>query len=81
MTPDLKRSNVFISLSKELDEKEILQELKLIAPKVRKIITDKLQIRTSPELRFSVDKKYEEFDKIQTMLDGIAAKRNTKNCD
>ncbi len=71
VSPDLKQANVYISplFGKNINRKELMLHLKSLNPKIRYLVTNKVKLRSSPEIKFKYDNSFDEAAKIQKLLD------------
>lgn len=70
VTPDLKQATVYVAplFGKQIVQKDLLVHLKSLAPKLRFLVTKKVELRSSPELLFKFDTSFDEVAKIQNLL-------------
>ena len=82
ITPDLRNAHVFIlpletSFSKDL----LLKKLQKAVPRLRKELAKKSYLRVVPDLAFHIDKAFENFNQIDTLLNDPKVKRDIKKSD
>jgi ribosome-binding factor A len=72
VSSDLKNATVYvIPLGRSEDKAKFLAALKEAAPVLRKMVTDKVKMRYSPELSFKFDESFDEFSKIEGILKSV----------
>lgn len=72
MSADLKVARVFFTKAEsaaDWSEKESLQGFKKATPYLRKMVGQRLELRSVPELRFEKDTHHEELNKILHLID------------
>lgn len=72
MSADLKIARVYFTKSQmesEWNEKEALQGFKKAGPYLRKMIGEKMDLRSVPELRFEKDTHTEELNRILGLIE------------
>jgi ribosome-binding factor A len=74
ISADLKIATAFVILPDDTNKKEIMSTLKEVIPEIRKVITEKLQLRFSPEIRFVLDETVEKAIKIDSIFDSLHKK-------
>jgi ribosome-binding factor A len=74
VSSDLKNATVYvIPLGRSEDKAKFLIALKEAAPVLRKMVTDKVKMRYSPELSFKFDESFDEFSKIEGILKSVTS--------
>jgi ribosome-binding factor A len=70
VTPDLKQANVYVLplFNSIISSNELIKHLKNLSPKIRYLVTNKVELRYSPELKFKFDTSFDEAAKIQDLL-------------
>lgn len=68
VSPDMKYANVCIMTLNDINLKEALAALQLAANYLRKQVSSKLTLRSTPEFTFKIDESFDEVDKIERLL-------------
>lgn len=68
---DLKIATAFLIFPTNSDKKKLLKLFNDIAPQIRKLVTIKINMRFSPELRFVIDETADNAKKIDDLLNKI----------
>ncbi len=68
---DLKNATAFLIFPTNSDKKQLLKFFNDIAPQIRKLVTSKIKMRYSPELRFLLDETADNAKKIDDLLGKI----------
>lgn len=68
VSPDMKYANVYIMTLNDINLKEALAALQLAANYLRKQVSSKLTLRSTPEFTFKIDESFDEVDKIERLL-------------
>lgn len=68
ITADLKLASIYVSPFGDYSEEKLLENLKIISPKIRHVLSTKINFKFSPELRFFIDDSFDYLDKINTLL-------------
>lgn len=68
---DLKVATAFLIFPNDTDQVGLLKLFKEVAPQVRKIVTSKIQLRYSPEIRFVIDDSAQKADRIEKLFKKI----------
>lgn len=77
MSPDLKQAKVYFSktdVGETWDEKEALQGFKKASPYLRRMLGERLELRSVPELRFERDTHNADLNRILNLIDTEAKK-------
>jgi len=76
ISPDLKNATVYVMPLAGAHKKEIIQWLTEISPYTRSLIGKKMYLRHIPRLKFVLDETFEVADKINTIINSPAVKRD-----
>jgi ribosome-binding factor A len=70
MTPDLKLAIAYVSplFGRGVQQDELLVHLKTLAPKLRYLVANKVDLRYAPEIQFKFDQSFDEAAKIDILL-------------
>lgn len=68
VSPDLRSANAFVMPLGGQDEERLLAALKRAAPWFRVRVGEKAGLRYAPEIRFAVDRTFDEADRIGALL-------------
>ena len=68
MSPDLKLATAFVMPLGGQDEPRLLAAMRRAAPWFRARVGEKAQLRYAPEIRFEVDRTFDEADRIGQLL-------------
>jgi ribosome-binding factor A len=68
ISQDLKMATAFMAFPKELDENALLKMFNEIAPTFRKLITKKINLKFSPEIRFTLDESIKTGSEVDEIL-------------
>jgi|APCry1669189070_1035195.scaffolds.fasta_scaffold153188_2 ribosome-binding factor A len=70
MTPDLKLAIAYVSplFGRGVQQDELLVHLKTLAPKLRYLVANKVDLRYAPEIQFKFDQSFDEAAKIEILL-------------
>ena len=68
ISPDLKNATAFVMPLGGQDEPRLLAALRRAAPWFRARVGEKAQLRHAPEIRFEVDRTFDEADRIGQLL-------------
>lgn len=78
VSPDLRYADVYFSkFGDEEARQAALAGLNAAAGYVRRELAPRLELRYMPELRFHIDRSWEQSTRIEALLDEIAAERET----
>lgn len=76
VTPDLRTADVFVSkLGEDEDMREALAGLNAAAGYLKRELAPRLDLRFMPDLRFHVDRSWQQSARIEALLEQIAAER------
>lgn len=76
VTPDLRYVDVYVSkLGQDADRKEALDGLAAAAGFLRHELAPRIDLRFMPELRFHLDRSWEQGARIEALLGEIASER------
>ena len=68
---DLSSAKVYFTSLSAMDPKDLEKELKESAPYVRTLVSQKMKLRQTPEIRFVFDKSVEYGNKIDRIIESI----------
>ena len=70
MKPDLKLEIAYVSplFGRGVQQDELLVHLKTLAPKLRYLVANKVDLRYAPEIQFKFDQSFDEAAKIDILL-------------
>ncbi len=71
VTKDLKMASIYISSIELPDAHKIIKELKLFSPKIRFLLSQDLNLRSSPEIRFYVDEEPFYQDQLMSKINSL----------
>ena len=79
VTPDLQQARVYYtSLGDAAARKNTAQALERAAGFMRRQIGQRLRLRRAPEIRFEFDQSIGHQDRVEQLLEGIAAERSVR---
>jgi ribosome-binding factor A len=79
ITPDLRSAKIYISvMGSEKNKRDSLIGLKQAAGYIRKLIGERINLRYTPEIRFSIDKTSEYVQHIDEIIDKIHKENDEK---
>jgi len=70
-TPDLKYAKVFLSIYNKIGAEETLKAINFASGYIRKLLSSKVEFRTTPSLTFELDTSAEYSQKINDILKSI----------
>ena len=68
VSPDLRNATAFVMPLGGQDEARLLAAMRRAAPRFRARVSERAGLRYAPEIRFEIDKTFEEADKIGALL-------------
>lgn len=68
ITADLKLASIYVSPFGDYSSEKLLENLQLLAPKIRRALSEKINFKFAPELRFFIDDSFDYLEKIDTLL-------------
>ena len=68
VSPDLRNATAFVMPLGGQDKERLLSALRRAAPWFRARVSEKAGLRSAPEIRFDLDKTFDEADKIGALL-------------
>jgi ribosome-binding factor A len=69
ISPDMKNAKIFLSIIGNCDESLIIKSLNESSTFFEKKLFYKLHLKNSPKIKFMIDKNYDNFSKIEKMID------------
>ncbi len=78
LTADLQQATVYFRTYNEADQEKALKGLQSAAGRLRKTLSDALDVRRVPELHFKYDASIEYAGRIETVLETIHQERAEK---
>jgi len=76
---DLGYAKVYFTCVLDIDKKDIEKELEEAAPFIRKVLSDRIEIRHTPKLIFKFDESVEYGNHIESILDRIHGEKNEED--
>lgn len=76
ITSDLSFAKVYVTILEEEKKKEILEKLNNAATFIRGKLSERIEIRHTPELKFFYDESIAYGEKIEKIIDEIHEKEN-----
>jgi ribosome-binding factor A len=70
---DLKISTVFINSVNDKIDKDLVRALNISSPEYRKKISNRINLKFSPQIRFQIDKFIDEKINIEKLFDKVNA--------
>ncbi|MSO13488.1 30S ribosome-binding factor RbfA [Rickettsiales endosymbiont of Trichoplax sp. H2] len=70
---DLKISTVFINSVNDKIDKDLVRALNILSPEYRKKISNRINLKFSPQIRFQIDKFIDEKINIEKLFDKVNA--------
>jgi ribosome-binding factor A len=68
VSPDLQNANVYILPLGSKPQKDVVKQLSVEAPYIRHLVSQKLNMRTTPALKFSLDHTFNQAAHMETLL-------------
>lgn len=68
VSPDLKNANVYVLPLGEKPQQDIVKQLSVEAPYIRHLVSQKLDMRTTPALKFSLDHTFNQAAHMESLL-------------
>jgi len=70
MSPDLKTATAYVLplIGTNTDRNQLLMHLQDLAPKLRYLVSNKIELRSSPEIKFKLDTSFDQAAKIDALL-------------
>jgi ribosome-binding factor A len=81
VTPDLQAAHVHYTTPDAAQRRETSRGLDRAAPFLRRELAIRLQLRHTPELRFHYDEAIEQQERVEQLLEEIAAERDARQTD
>ena len=81
MSPDLRVATVFVLPLGGGDADGILEALYRARGELRRAVTKAVKLKFSPELRFVIDKSFDQMDETQALLSEERVRRDTADHD
>lgn len=76
MSPDLRLATIYVMPLGGHDEKEVLAALERNKRFLRGEIAHRVNLKFAPEIRFSIDKRFDEAERIEKLLRSPQVKRD-----
>ncbi len=73
ISADLKISTIFINPVDDKIDKDLIKALNILAPEYRKKISNRINLKFSPQIRFQIDKFIDEKINIEKLFDKVNA--------
>ena len=68
VSPDLKNAQVYVLPLGEKPQQDIIKQLAVEAPYIRHLVSQKLDMRTTPALKFSLDHTFNQAAHMESLL-------------
>jgi ribosome-binding factor A len=81
ISPDLRNATAYVMPLGGGDQERLLGALRRAAPWFRGRVSEKAGLRTAPEIRFAIDRTFDEADKIGQLLRRPDVARDIKDDD
>ena len=81
VSPDLRNATAFVIPLGGKDSERLLTALRRAAPWFRARVSEKAGLRSAPEIRFEIDRTFDEADKIGALLRRPDVARDIKDPD
>ena len=81
VSPDLRNATAYVMPLGGGDQERLLGALRRAAPWFRGRVSEKAGLRTAPEIRFAIDRTFDEADKIGALLRRADVARDIKDDD
>ena len=75
MTPDLQIARVYYTVPDGADRRDVARGLRRAQPFLRRAVSERLQLRRAPDLRFLHDDSAEQQDRIARIFDDLERER------
>ena len=79
MSPDLRLATIYVMPLGGRDEKEVLAALDRNRRYVRGEVARRVNLKFAPEIRFRIDKRFDEAERIEKLLRTPAVQRDLKD--
>jgi len=79
MSPDLRLATIYVMPLGGRDEKEVLAALDRNKRYVRGEVARRVNLKFAPEIRFRIDKRFDEAERIEKLLRTPAVQRDLKD--
>ena len=79
MTPDLKLATVFVLPLGGVNTREVVQALARNRAELRRLVTDRIDLKFSPELAFQADTRFDQMDRTRELLRSPAVRRDLED--
>jgi len=79
MSPDLRLATIYIMPLGGRDEEAVLDALDRNKRFMRGEISRRINLKFAPEIRFRIDERFDEADRIEKLLRTAAVQRDLKN--
>jgi ribosome-binding factor A len=76
MTPDLRLATIFVVALGERDSSDVLAALERNKRYLRGVIARRVNLKFAPDIRFRVDDRFDEAERIQNLLRSPAVRRD-----
>jgi ribosome-binding factor A len=76
MSPDLRLATIYVMPLAGRDQKDVLQALERNARYVRGEIARRVNLKFAPEIRFRIDERFDEAERIEKLLRTPEVKRD-----
>ena len=81
VSPDLRNATAFVMPLGGQDEQRLLAAMQRAAPWFRARVGEKAQLRHAPDIRFAIDRTFDEADRIGALLRRPDVARDLKDDD
>lgn len=76
VAPDMKNATAYVMPLAGEKRDEIMKMLDVTAPRLRKLVADRVELRYTPKLHFKLDNSFEEAGRIARLLNDPHVKRD-----
>lgn len=76
VAPDMKNATAYVMPLAGEKRKEIMALLDVTAPRLRKLVADRVELRYTPKLHFKLDTSFDEAHRIHSLLNDPKVKRD-----
>lgn len=68
VSPDLKNATAYVMPLAGKQKDELIEILKIAAPEIRYLVSQKVDLRYMPKIYFALDQSFDEAQRIETLL-------------
>ena len=81
MSPDLRLATIFVTLHDKREEKAVLQALEANRKHLRGEVAHRVNLKFAPDIRFRIDERFAEAERIERILRSPQVKRDIDRSD